>query len=68
MQSRKNIPFLASRKLLPRKNTIGPRLNRAINNYRRAQAIFEKTFGSQHYEVAANLDNLALPARTVYRF
>jgi tetratricopeptide (TPR) repeat protein len=27
--------------------------------YRRALAIFEKTFGPQHYEVAANLHNLA---------
>jgi tetratricopeptide (TPR) repeat protein len=27
--------------------------------YRRALAIFEKTFGSEHYEVAANLHNLA---------
>jgi tetratricopeptide (TPR) repeat protein len=27
--------------------------------YRRALAIFEKTFGSEHYEVAGNLHNLA---------
>ncbi|HJY83424.1 MAG TPA: tetratricopeptide repeat protein, partial [Candidatus Binatia bacterium] len=27
--------------------------------YRRALAVFEKTFGPQHYEVAVNCNNLA---------